>query len=163
MLINRLGIAPNIYGYYFALYAGIYLLGNIASPKLQALIGNNNTMLYGSLLIVLGGFCVLFTDYYLGLTPLGLVLPNLLVTLGVGLIFGPCTAGAVNEYKHMAGVASACFGTLAYGGSGIIVGLIMQMGEINAQHIGMYIALAGFLNLFMVRAYILVPGLAART
>lgn len=155
LLIDGLGLSPHVYAYYFAVYALVYLLGNALSPTIQNIVGMNGAILYGSVSVFCGGVIMLLVYYYLGLSPLGLVLPNLLVTLGVGFMFGPCTAGAINRYKNIAGIASACFACFAYGGSGLLMGIIMHLWHIDAVSIGIYIASVGLLSIICARQYLL--------
>lgn len=155
LLIDGVGLSPHIYAYYFALYAAVYLLGNILSPKIQQIVGMNGTILYGSISVFAGGIIMLLVYYFFGLNPLGLVLPNLLVTLGVGFMFGPCTAGAINRYKNIAGIASACFAFFAYGGSGLLVGVMMHLWQVNAVILGVYILSVGLLSIFCALKYLL--------
>ncbi len=126
ILIKTLGVPPNIYGYYFAANSIMYLAGNVVSPMLQGKVGVNGTILCSGVFMLLGGACMLLIYLTLGLSVLGILIPNAIATFGVGFMFGPSMAGAVKNYKHIAGIASASYGAFLYCGSALLVGIIMN-------------------------------------
>jgi DHA1 family bicyclomycin/chloramphenicol resistance-like MFS transporter len=151
LMIEILGVSPTIFGYYFALNSVSYIIGNLFSPMLQSRVGGNGTILYGSLIIVIGAACMFGIDFLHGLTIFGIVLPNLISTFGIGLIFGPCMAGVMQHYKHIAGMASAAYGALLYGSSSLLVAAIMQYEVIDTKLMAMTMIVMGLASIIAIR------------
>ncbi len=152
LLIKILGVDPHAFGYYFALCSAMYLLGNILSPSLQIKFGTNGTILLGSVHMLLGGITMLIAHGMLGLTVYGLIIPNIISTFGVGLLFGPSMAGVVKHYKHIAGIASATYGALFLGGSALLVAAIMQLKIVDTSVLGIGLCVMGAINIIVLRS-----------
>lgn len=154
LMIDNIGMTPTIFGYYFALNSVVYIIGNMLSPWLQNKVGPDATILHGSIIIIMGASCMLFAELLQGLTVLGLMLPNVISTFGVGLIFGPCMGGVMKHYKHIAGTASAVYGAILYGFSGLLVAAIMQFKVTDAKLLAITMGIMGFASLAVVRRLI---------
>jgi DHA1 family bicyclomycin/chloramphenicol resistance-like MFS transporter len=149
LFIERIGMQAELYGFYFALDSALFILGNVLSPQLQRLIGIHATILLGNLFIVLGAIIMFVCDFYSGLKVWNILVPNIISTFGVGLIFGPCMAGVIKNYKHIAGMASALYGALLFGGSAIIVGAIMRFDVIDAKVLALPMLIMGVSNVLV--------------
>ncbi len=151
LLIDVLGVAPDNYGYYFGFNSIIYLCGNIISPKLQQKFGSDRVIKIGSRLVLLGAVVMLLWHWQLGLSKMGLLAPNLLITFGIGLIFGPCMAGAMRNFKHIAGMASASYGALLYCVSALIVAWVMQYQISNTLPLAITMLIMSSFSLLILR------------
>lgn len=151
LLIDILGVAPDNYGYYFGFNSIIYLGGNIISPKLQQKFGSDRVIKIGSRLALLGAVVMLLWHWQLGLSKTGLLAPNLLITFGIGLIFGPCMAGAMRNFKHIAGMASASYGALLYCVSALIVAWVMQYQISNTLPLAITMLIMSSFSLLILR------------
>ena len=114
LLIEQLGVPAHQYGFYFAANGLTYVLGCLITSQLQKQFGFAVLVQTGCLLICSGALIMFFLSKMLGLTLLGVVIPNCLLAFGVGFIFGPAMAGALQPFGHMAGTASACMGGLQF-------------------------------------------------
>lgn len=146
LLIEVVGIDPQMFGFYFGVNAMVYLLGTILSPRLQKKFSVETIIVLGSACILSGGILMFSLSWLGGLSIAGLLIPNMLQTLGVGLMFGPCMAGAMRSFKHMAGIASATYGALLYGGSALLVTAIMQLQANSVYPLAITLILFGALS-----------------
>ncbi len=151
LMIQISGMSGAIFGYYFAVNSIAYIIGNILSPGFTNKLGLNKTILFGSIIILSGALCMLVAEVLLGLTTLGLMLPNMLATFGIGLILGPCMAGVMREYKHIAGIASAAYGALLYGTSSMVVAVIMQIEANDAKVLALAMCLMALANILVFK------------
>ena len=151
LLIKILGVAPDIFGYYFAFNSVIYLLGNMLSPKLQPKIGDDKVILLGTFIIIFGAALMYLWDWYYGLSIIAIIIPNAILTLGIGLMFGPAMAGTLRPFKHIAGMASASYGAVLYCLTGAIVSGVMQFEIIDDQPLALSMLIMGTLNLFALK------------
>lgn len=125
LLIERLGLMADKYGLCFVINSAMYMFGNMLSPFLQRKHGINKVIFCGALLMLAGALVMLVVEYYYGLSVFGVILPNCIITLGIGLLYGPCSAGAMRKYKIIAGTASAVYGAILYCTAALIVSAIM--------------------------------------
>ncbi len=151
LMIEISGMSADIFGYYFALNSVTYIIGNIFSPWLIDRVDINKTVLIGSVAIMIGALSMLLADSLFGLTTLGLMLPNMIATFGIGLILGPCMAGVMRKYKHIAGIASAAYGALLYGSSSLIVAVIMQIEAGDAKILAITMGIMGLANILVLK------------
>lgn len=150
LLIEKLAVHPIHYGYFFGLNAMVYIIFSILSPHLNTRFGLNKTIWIGSNIIIMGAITMLVWHILYGLSKLGLMLPNCIMTAGVGLIFGACTAGALAPFKEVAGTAAAAYGFILYCSAALIGGLIMQFEINNTIVLGVTMLTLGSINVCMM-------------
>jgi Bcr/CflA subfamily drug resistance transporter len=151
LMIQIGGMSADVFGYYFAANSIAFIIGNILSPRIIDHSGINKTILIGSCIIILGAFAMLISDLLFGLTTLGLMIPNMLATVGIGLILGPCMAGVMHKYKHIAGIASAVYGALLYGVSSLIVAIVMQLEASDAKILAITMGIMALANVLVIK------------
>lgn len=151
LLIEVIGINPQQFGIYFGMNSVVYLCGTILSPRVAKRLSVDKVILLGSAFILSGGILMFSISLFIGLSILSLMLPNMIQTFGVGLIFGPCMAGAMRSFKQIAGIASATYGALLYGGSALIVTAIMQLQTNSVYPLAAALILFGSLSLIVSR------------
>lgn len=151
LLIRILKIDPQTFGYYFASVSIMYVIGTILSPQVQTKFKANGTILIGSILMLISGIIMYTIDYLHGLSALGVVVPNMLATFGVGLLFGPCMGGVVKNYQHIAGIASAAYGAIFLTGSSLIIAAIMHFEITDARLMAISLTVMGLLSIFAIR------------
>jgi len=151
LLIKIIGIRPDIYGFYFGLNAIIYLLGNMVSPKLQLKFGDDKVIVFGIYITIFGALIMYLLDSLFGLSTLGFMLPNAIITLGIGLLFGPAMAGSLRPFKHIAGMASASYGAVLYCITGIVVSGVMQFEIIDDKPLAIAMIIMSILSLIALK------------
>lgn len=161
LLINKLGMDPQQFGYYFTGTSLTYLIGNMLSPLVQRKFHMNGTIFLGSKMMLIGGIAMLASGYVNGLTALSIVVPNAISTFGVGLLFGPSMAGVVQHYKNIAGIASAAYGAIFLGAGSLIVGILMQIEVVDAKILAISLAAMGLIN--MIVLLIVIPRRALKS
>lgn len=150
LMIEIGGMSEDVFGYYFAANSIAFIIGNILSPWVIDRVAINKTIFIGSIIILFGALSMLGADLIFGLTTLGLMLPNMTATLGIGLILGPCMAGVMHKYKHIAGIASAVYGALLYGLSSLIVAVIMQIEAADAKVLAVTMGTMALANILII-------------
>jgi len=151
LLIKILGVRPDVFGYYFAFNSVIYLFGNMLSPKLQPKIGDNQVIRLGTYITIIGAALMCAWDWYFGLSIIAFIIPNALLTLGIGLMFGPAMAGTLRPFKHIAGMASASYGAVLYCVTGVVVSGVMQIDIIDDKPLAVAMLIMGVLNLIALK------------
>jgi DHA1 family florfenicol/chloramphenicol resistance protein-like MFS transporter len=150
LMIDILQVPANIYGYYFGFNFIIYFLGNLSSAKIQNELGVDNTIQVGNAFMVGGALLMLWWNFAFGLSIAGLMLPALIMSFGIGLIYGPCMAKAMRSFKHIAGTASASYGAMLYCSCALIVAIVMQNKIDNTLPFAITTLTMGCLNLLVV-------------
>jgi DHA1 family florfenicol/chloramphenicol resistance protein-like MFS transporter len=126
IMISILGVPADKFGFYFAGNFILYMIGNLLSPKFQTRLGVDKVIRLGLNTTLSGAVLMLLWHWQFGLSIAGLLVPSALLTFGAGLMFGPCMAGAMRSFKHIAGMASAAYGALLYCTSTVIATAVMQ-------------------------------------
>ncbi len=146
LLIEHLGVLPIDYGYFFGLNGLVYIIFSVLSPQLKVRFGLQTTILFGSIVIFLGATTMLIWHCADGLSKAGLMVPNLIMTAGVGLSFGASTAGALAPFKEIAGTAAAAYGFVLYCSAGLIGALAMQFEISSTTNLAITMMIMGVAN-----------------
>lgn len=120
LLIDRLGVSGFGFAFYFGLNAIVFLLGNFYSTILQKNLGAHRIIMHGILLMMAGSVAMLTAAEALPMSVASIIVPNGMMTFGVGLVMGPATGAALQPFKRLAGTASGLFATMQYCGAGLI-------------------------------------------
>ena len=107
-----LGLSPSSYGLWFAITAFGYLVGNFISGRYSERQGIRRMMVTGALIALLGCAMPFLVFPTLGVSPLALFGPMLLVGIGNGMTLPNATAAAVSVRPEAAGAASGLMGAL---------------------------------------------------
>lgn len=125
IVIDRLGVAPQDFGYTFMGVVTGYMAGALLGARLVGRIGSWHTLALGVIAALIGALAMLACAG-LDQAPLAAVLLAAFgVFLGSGLCLSTAQMGAISEYPHRAGAASAVFGflqTSAAALTGLLVG-----------------------------------------
>lgn len=150
IMIDTLHLEPNIYALYFAMNFIAFLIGNILSPKIEEYIKIKKVISFGSIIMLIAAMIMLSWHIINSTSIAGLMLPALIMSIGSGLIYGPCIAGALNNFKHIAGTASATYGALLYLISSLIVTIVMQYQVYNTFIYGLVMICMSAINLIIM-------------
>lgn len=107
ILITLLHIPEAHYGYYFAFMGVSFFIGSFFSAYIVGKVGIFKTAIIGNAISLCGGAIMFLWYYFFGLSIGGFVLPMVLIGLGGTCCMGAGTAGAVDSYQEMSGIASA--------------------------------------------------------
>lgn len=103
-------VAPENFGYAFAISVSGYMIGSLSSSRLVPYLGPDNTMRTGTLLSTAAATGLFFAA---GFDPVPVWVAatcSFSVFLGIGLTFANAMMGAVSLYPKTAGAASAAYG-----------------------------------------------------
>jgi DHA1 family bicyclomycin/chloramphenicol resistance-like MFS transporter len=115
VVVDVMGHTPDVYGYYFVLNAGSYMLGNFISGRFGQRIGSERLAWAGIYCSVLSAALALLCLVTLPWTPAALFLPLMLNGAGNGLTIPGATALALSVRPHLAGTAAGLLGALQLG------------------------------------------------
>ncbi len=126
LLIQQLGVAEHHFGFYFGAVALVFFTFNMVCPRIHRTLGNAKTLLLASVFFILGPILMILWHQVWGLSAAGVVVPTLALYIGVGLIFGPSTAGSLAPFPQMAGTAAALFGAFEFGIPCVLGAVVMH-------------------------------------
>ena len=91
----------------------MYFLISLLAARISPSLGIFNTVMIGLGFIFVGALSMAVWEQSYGLSVLSFLLPMLITTIGVALILGAGASGALAEFSHIAGTATAVFNRLA--------------------------------------------------
>ena len=115
VVVDVMGHTPDVYGYYFVLNAGSYMLGNFLSGRFGQRMGSERLAWAGIYCSVVSASLALLCLVALPWTPATLFLPLMLNGLGNGLTIPGATALALSVRPHLAGTAAGLLGAVQLG------------------------------------------------
>ncbi|WP_339487198.1 MFS transporter [Pseudomonas sp. EL_65y_Pfl2_R95] len=127
--IGLLGLSPSQYGITLSAIVAALIGGALFTRRNITRLGPHKIVSIGVTLVALGGIATLVTHQVLGLSVLGLSLPQVLVTLGGGMVLPASVAGAVMPNAHRAGLAAGFMGFAQMAGatvSGILLSTLQD-------------------------------------
>ena len=110
VLIEVVGLSPDLYGYAFATIVLGYMTGTFISGRYGRRVGIERMILMGGALTMLAGLVMAAFAWADKVTVATVVLPQMMAMIGVGLVFPNTQAGAIGPFPTMAGSASALLG-----------------------------------------------------
>jgi MFS transporter, DHA1 family, multidrug resistance protein len=157
VLITRLGIRPEEFGYYASLPPIGFLVGSFVSNRLTRRLGIDSLIRIGSLVLVPAGLAMLGLALWGVTSPYAVVGPMIFVSCGSGLITPNAIAGGLGVDRRIVGAASGLTSflqmtaaatataglSLGAGGSQLLLaGLIAVAGLSGATAFGLLTGLA---------------------
>lgn len=108
--IGLLGLSAAQYGMTFGAIVSALIAGALFTRRKIMLLGPQRIVGIGAVLVVTGAIGTLLVYQLFGLSVIGLSLPQVLVTLGGGMLLPASVAGAVMPNAHRAGLAAGFMG-----------------------------------------------------
>ena len=112
VLIDGLGVSPDVFGFYFGATALALMLGSITGRRRLMRDLPARVLAGGALTLCAGGLLVAIGVRVAALGRLGLMLPVVVYFFGIGLTTPSATAIAMHPVPEIAGTASATIGAL---------------------------------------------------
>ena len=115
VLVDRIGLRPDEYGFCFAAVACSYMAGALAAGRLTRRMGIDRMVRAGGAITGVGGAIPAAVGWS-GAAPNGLggaaaiIAPMMLCIAGIGLVLPNAMAGAIGPFPRIAGAASALLG-----------------------------------------------------
>jgi len=110
LLIGYFGVEPRTFGFSLSAILVSFFIGSIVSSRLVVRKGINWVIALGSLFSVSGGISLLILELSGISMPLSVILPMCAYMFGMALIFPQASAGALQPFGAIAGVASSLIG-----------------------------------------------------
>ncbi|MCE5294354.1 MAG: multidrug effflux MFS transporter [Chlamydiales bacterium] len=120
IIIQNLGVPTHEFGYYFAAFGLVIVLGGIASGKIIEKVGVRNTMAIGIGLMFLGGLSMLSWYLLEDLSLQSFLIPMVIACMGAMFLGGGSASGALDPFGEIAGTAAAGFGAIQFSISTIV-------------------------------------------
>ncbi|MAB97091.1 MAG: MFS transporter [Pseudomonadaceae bacterium] len=127
--IGLLHLSPSQYGMTLSGIVLALIAGALFTRSYITRLGPNKVVSIGVTLVAIGGLATLATYHLFGLSVLGLSIPQVLVTLGGGMVLPASVAGAVIPNAHRAGLAAGFMGFAQMAGatlSGILLSALQD-------------------------------------
>jgi DHA1 family bicyclomycin/chloramphenicol resistance-like MFS transporter len=107
VLIVRLGVQTEHFGYYQAVIVLAFFLGSVFASRMADRWAGERLLLLGTCLIVTGAVLLVLIILTDSLSPWRLVLPYSIMTFGMGPLFAVAPSRALRSIRGQAGTASA--------------------------------------------------------
>lgn len=108
--IGLLHLTPSQFGLTFSAIVTALVVGALFTQRNITRLGPKKLVSMGVSLVALGGLATLAIYHVFGLSLLGLSIPQVLVTLGGGMVLPAAVAGGVIPNAHRAGLAAGFMG-----------------------------------------------------
>ena len=133
VFVGMLGVAPDVYGWVFAIALGGYCVGSLVASQITERIGIDGMIMMGAL-IAAASTVVLAAFVGAGLISVWTIIaPVTVFTFGSGFMFPNCQAGAIGPYPHMAGTAAALLGSIQMAVAALVGALVGQLHDGTAR------------------------------
>lgn len=153
VVIELFGIAPELYGFLFAAHVIALMVGSFVNSRLVTRIGVDRMLAAGTIGIAVGGVLVFLAGAFV--VPLAVFIGAVVVMmLFVTMIGANATAGALSEFPHMAGTASAFLGMMQFAAGAAAGALVGVFHDGTAMPLVVVMMASGLLAL-VVRATLL--------
>lgn len=100
--------------------------------------------------MILGATLMLSLQWVIGLSIVSFVIPNIIITCGVGLVLGTSAGLAMSQFSDNAGMVAAAFGVIVYGFSGCLGLIVTSMKTHHALGVGLTMLVFATLCLVMI-------------
>lgn len=127
--IGLLHLSPSQYGMTLSAIVLALIAGALFTRSYITRLGPNKVVSIGVTLVAVGGLATLATYHLFGFSVPGLSIPQVLVTLGGGMVLPASVAGAVIPNAHRAGLAAGFMGFAQMAGatlSGILLSVLQD-------------------------------------
>lgn len=122
--IDLFGVAPEDFGFLFALNIFAIMIGSYLNSRLVIRFGVRRMLAVGTTIAVLGGVGLAASAAYGGFGLFGIVIPVIIFMMPHNMVNANATAGAMEYFPHLAGTASAMLGFVRFG-TGALVGALV--------------------------------------
>ncbi|VXB65848.1 MFS transporter, DHA1 family, bicyclomycin/chloramphenicol resistance protein [Pseudomonas sp. 8AS] len=152
--IGLLQLSPAQYGVTFAAIVPALIAGALFTQRMILRLGPQKIVGIGVALVLAGAIATLLVYRLAGLSVLGLSLPQVLVTLGGGMLLPAAVAGAVIPNAHRAGLAAGFMGFAQMAGatcSGLLLSLLADGSAWPMVLLNTLFAVAAFAAFHLLR------------
>jgi len=153
VLIELVGVAPDIYGWYAAIPTLFNFVGASISARLMTRLGGDRVVVLGATITAVGGLSMLGLALAGALSVATVIGPMCLISTGGSVMFSSSTQGAISLFADRAGTASSLNGFLQMLTAALAttaLGLIPQVDEMPMAYMVSGCACSSLLALTLV-------------
>ena len=143
VLIQGLGVSPDVYGLCFGAVAVGIMAGSFITSRLAGRVPGDRVIVAGTALGAVAGLVMAGIAWAGVATVAAVIAPMFFFALGLGLSNPNAVAGAVGPYPHMAGLAAAIVGVVQMTGSALYGIGVGHLADGSAVPMATAIASAG--------------------
>ena len=143
VLTGLLGQTPAELGYLWAILMTFHMVAAGASGRLVELIGLKHLAAIGVVAMLGGGLSFLALALADVVTVSAMIFPGAAVAVGFALTMPPITAGALANFRNMAGRATSLMGFIHIGTGALVVTLLGILDDGSQMPVAYFFALAG--------------------
>lgn len=149
LFINHFGLSPSQYGWCSLVIASNYLIGGIIVNKFVNRFGIQYLLVFGTLLLILGGVSMLlaYTFNYVSIS--AILFPAAIYVIGARIVIPNAIASSMEQLRHLNGSCSALIGFIQMLGSSVISFLILRFSTTSAEPLAIFITVIGCMTLFV--------------
>jgi DHA1 family bicyclomycin/chloramphenicol resistance-like MFS transporter len=155
LIIEELGVKVEHFGFYFAIFGAVIVVGGFLSGLIVKRLGTKKTLSLGLLLIMLGGLFMLVGHYSVGLSFIAYLLPMSCAVLGAVIVVSTASALALEIFGTLAGAAAAALGAIEFALSALIGSLIMIFPSSSTLPYACAIIIIAFISSILLAAHAL--------
>lgn len=115
IVVDVMGEAPGVYGAYFVVTAGGYMIGNFVTGRFGRRLGGERLVAWGTMVSIVSVGVALVLAFAAPWTPASLFLPLVGNSIGNGMTIPGATASALSVRPDMAGTAAGVVGSTQLG------------------------------------------------
>jgi DHA1 family bicyclomycin/chloramphenicol resistance-like MFS transporter len=144
--IEIFGVAPEYFGFLFALNIVGIMIGSFINSRLVTRFGIRRMLAFGTSMALLGGglLAAFATLGVFGLA--GIVVPIAIFMMPHNIVNANATAGALEPFPHIAGAASALIGAIRFGAGALVGALVGFLHDGTALPMAWVIAACAILS-----------------
>lgn len=145
VLIDVVGLTPDVYGFCFAAMVAGYMVGALSAGRVVQHLGVDRVMLSGGVLAGGSGVVLAILSVLAGpdIGVVEIVAPMMVYGAGVGWVLPASSAAAVGAYPDRAGAASSLLGVIQMCVAAGIGALVGHLLDGTARPMGLAIAFCG--------------------
>jgi len=148
LLIQVMGVAPELFGWFTLAWAGNFVLGSIVSGRLQGRVHSLVLIPFGQGVLTVGALAMIATALAGWVTPLALIGPLVLMGWGNGINMPNAMANAlISVPANRVGAASALMGFVQMVTAAILTLLVGYVPHDSQLNIGIGVGITGLVGL----------------
>lgn len=127
LLMDKLQVTQQQFGYYFGLISLIFFFGNLLASQFCIRSSVMITNVFGGILLLIGGASMAISCYVFGLNMINFLLPMIIIAFGAAFVISSGTIGAMAPFSSAAGTAAATLGCYQFLFASLVATLMMHI------------------------------------
>lgn len=150
LFMNQFKLSPSEYGWFALIIASNYFISGIIVNKCVLRFGIQKLLLFGSLLLILGGLSLLISHLFIRENLFSVIFCTSIYVLGARIVIPNAIAGSLEGLRHLNGSCSALIGFIQMLGSTLISLWAASFNEVSTGVLATFLAGMGVATLAMI-------------